>query len=285
MNATDFLETIKIIDHLLEQTSDRLVDSLDQGSAILAEIKRDPRLNQAYSRLVVAGYELRRKNILIGNSSVEDKLLFIDDDAEDIATIIGWVEDVVRNAYRENEDLRLQATLEKGLVIFDRKNGLTDLESMAQLYDWATWFWVDRMGNGDLDNFTSDMVRVFSERSPNIILEKDEKFNILDKRGTRDGSTGFKREFRDEGAQVRHATLSLRAAYKGFLVAWLGLQLREFREMQIADLRLNNACLGIMGSIGGTINAPQGIGAILREKLGDPNETLPYSGDPGGYPD
>jgi hypothetical protein len=55
--------------------------------------------------------------------------------------------------------------------------------------------------------------------------------------------------------------------------------------MQIADLRLNNACLGIMGSIGGTINAPQGIGAILREKLGDPNETLPYSGDPGGYPD
>lgn len=247
-----------------------------------------PRLAEAYERLVDDHWRLDRRNILVGNSDVdpESKTLYIDDDEENDSTIQRWVHEAVREAYLEQGDLRRQAILEKGLQIFSRTNDLTDLESMARVYEWAAWFWVDPTGSfGDVYGFMDDMVLAFTGRTPDLRSENDRTFTILVRNGTRDESTGFKRQFRDATSQVRHATFSIQASLRYGRAGFIGAQVRDLREDHPADFRVNNRCLDIAGRLLGSHASLSNIGEILRTELGDPSQTEPWDGPPEGDPE
>jgi len=256
--------------------------------ALLAAIGSRPRLSEAYERLVADGWRLGRRNILIGNSDVdlENKILYIDDDEEDTPTLLLWVHDAVLQAYREQDDFRRRAILDRGLEFFSVNNNLTDLESMARVYEWAAWFWIDPTGNyGDVYPFMDDMVLAFTGRTPRLLTENDPIYNILSQKGTRDDSTGFKRQLRDASAQVRHATFSIQVSLRYGRLGWLYAQERELLENNPADFRLNNQCLDIAGRLLTSPTSLSNIGEILRTNLGDSSQSEPWDGPPGGEPD
>jgi hypothetical protein len=254
----------------------------------LAAIGSQPRLSEAYERLIANGWSLGRRNILIGNSDVdlENKILYIDDDEENDSTLLLWIYDAVLQAYQEQDAFRRQAILDKGLEVFSEKNNLTDLESMARVYEWAAWFWIDRTGNfSEVYPFMDDMILAFTGRAPRLLTEHRPLYNILSRAGTRDESTGFKRQFRDSSSQVRHATFSIQASLRYGRLAWVYLQERELLDDNAADFRLNNQCLDTAGRLLTSSTRLSNIGEILRTDLGDPSQTEPWDGPPGGLPD
>ena len=258
------------------------------SSPLLEAIGSQPRLSEAYERLAADGWRLRRRNILVGNSDVdlENKILYIDDDDEDTSTLLSWVHDAVLEAYQQQDDFRRRAILDKGLEIFSRNNNLTDLESMARLYEWAAWFWIDSTSSlRQVYPFMDDMVLAFTGRNPRLLTETDPIYNILSHKGTRDESTGFQRQFRDAGSQVRHAAFSLQMSLRYGPLGWLYAQERELIDDSPADFRLNSQMFRIAVRLQTSLTSLSNIGEILRSELGDPSQTEPWDGPAAGDPD
>lgn len=252
--------------------------------ALLNAISDDPRLQESYSQLVGDGWELRRKNIYLKNSSVdgENKIIFIDDDDEPIETQVAWSSDTVRQAYQEDKDYRLKTIREKAIGIFNTA-GLTDLEKMAEVYEWAAWFWLYPYPRGDAGELLDDMMLVFTELEPDCIRNNSGTYCIF-KGNVVPGveSTGYKYEYRDRSNQVRHTTASLQASYVYGTAGIISLQSRE--DIKSADTRLNTKCNEIAANLK-IFGDLSNIGFIFRQDLGDPAQTDPWTGPEDGVPD
>jgi hypothetical protein len=258
------------------------VDGRPPEPGILAEVQSRPRLKECYDVLVTRGWEIRLTNVAPGNVAVDEarRLLMIDDLNVSYTTSANWVEQAVRRAFQLDDDLRLSCIRDKGAAIWVSV-GLTDLEKMAQLYDWAVWFWQYPAPAGDADGLLGDMMLTLTDRTPSGMSTNDGRFRILP--ATFAKSTGFKRTYRDDSNQVRHATASIKASYD-----WGagGLELMQSREdPKSADFRLNEACNRIAQMIGrGGTRVPSDLASILRTELGDPSETGPWTGPAEGEP-
>jgi hypothetical protein len=276
----------------------RLIASADDGigtaevegelpdASVLAGIDTDPRLKESYDKLVSDGWQLRRTNIWFGNSSIDSdaRILYIDDDGEPVATTTEWIADAVRKAYQDDDDYRRRAIRDKAMVIFSDST-LTDLEKMAQIYDWAVWFWRYPSDDGDAGELLDDMMLVLTPLEPNGVAVSNYDYYIYSKKGVKaGGSTGFKYAFRDNYNQVTHATAALQASYAFGLAGLAAMQLRE--DDTSADWRLNNRCFDVAQGLRNktATHKPKDIGDVLRRELGDATETGPWTGPADGDP-
>ncbi len=73
---------------------------------------RGGRLNVEYNRLRGLGWRLERRNIFFGNADADAdaKVLYIDDDEEDLTRIVTWVDEAVRLGFVAADDTRPRAT-------------------------------------------------------------------------------------------------------------------------------------------------------------------------------
>jgi len=289
---TKYIISLNALDNLDPIPGNRQTEkSVD--NTIIDEIATKPRLQESYLKLVADGWQIFRKNIFFGNSDIDSdkKLLFIDDDDKDISIILSWIEESVKWAYRKNDDYRRMAIKEKATGIFG-SSGITDFEKMASVYEWSGWFWDYILGYNEVA-FMADMTLTFTERSDNLRSVSDRKYQISAPGVTSSSSTGFKRMFRDASPQLRHATMSINAS---LLYGDFGLYLLQIRELidiaggvpQPADIRLNKKCNEIAWQLRSNNYDNKRLsefGSILRQQLGDPNETQPWTGPPGGDPD
>jgi hypothetical protein len=256
--------------------------SAERPSVILiAAIAGDPRLQESYSQLVSDGWELRQTNIYFGNSyiDIDKKFLYIDDDIEPLGTQLQWTIDAVQKAYQEDDDYRLRAIRDKAISIFSTA-GLTDLEKMANVYEWAIWFWQYPSSNGDATALLDDMMLVLTYLQSNGISNNDGTYYIFSRIPDAE-SIGFKYQYRDGTNQVRHATASIQASYKFGLYGLAYMQSRE--ALNSADFRLNMKCSEIASNLNLVWKAKD-IGTILRRELGDPTQNGPWPGPLDGDP-
>jgi hypothetical protein len=255
-------------------------------ASVMVGINGDARLKESFDKLVSDGWEIRRTNIWFGNSSVNttNRVLYIDDDVEPVATTTAWATDAVRKAYQADNDYRRKAIRDKAIGIFNDAT-LTDLEKMARTYEWAVWFWRYPSDNGDGGRLLDDMMLVLTELDTDGVSSNDGTYNIFRGRRTSGAdSAGFKYAFRDDSNQVRHATGSMQASFSLGLGGLGVMQLRE--SSTSADWRLNSRCYDIATGLKALDPRllPKDIGAILRRELGDPAQTGPWTGLPDGDP-
>jgi hypothetical protein len=213
---------------------------------------------------------------------MRNQTLYIDELRVTPASTMPWVEAAVRSAFQLEEDLRHAAERDHAFAIVATP-GITDLERMARVYEWSVWFWQYPDLDGDAEGLMGDMTVVLTELNPSLLSNNDGKFNIF--AHTSVECTGFKRKFRENGNQVRHATASIQACLSKGL---LGFQLMQLRESAgTADYRLNIACRDLAAGLetGGPGWEARNIGAILRRDLGDPAQTAKWTGPADGDPD
>jgi hypothetical protein len=242
-----------------------------------AEIAKTPRLQQAYDFMRSRGWSLQRKDLGSGNFAEVDvgsRVAYIDDLDVTPETAVQWAKEALLSAYREDEDLRLSATLNQARAIFADPAAL-ELEKMARVFEWAQFHW-----GGNLSALLRDMLIVLADGTPRVPSRPlQSQYYLWRGMGvtSQPDSTGFKRPYRQSGNQVRHATGSL---YTCFVYRQAGYEAAQFRETEPSDRRLNLACLNIANKLheGGALWAPENIGKILLRELGDPAEKKPWMG-------
>jgi hypothetical protein len=201
-------------------------------------------------------------------------------------TTADWVEDATRRAFQLDEILRRTAISEKARAIFNT-SAVTDLEKMARTYEWSVWFWQFPRLNGKdvIGGLMGDMMVVLTPlpESANPLSTNDGQFRIFgNTKGAFAENSGFKKMFRDNGNQVRHATASLPASLLYGLAGFKGAQQRETDNT--ADCRLNVACKKIADGLkaGEASFQVADVGEIIQRELGDPGETAPWKGPADG---
>lgn len=298
--------------------------SADEDGVREAEqiIQDDADLYEAYTRLVNSGWQLSRLAIPTPYRINRDLKTIVLNDQMAFDKILAAIRKAVRQIYLSAPDLRRMAIQARTLTLVARRallsSTLTDLEIMAQVYDWAAWFQTfdlpdlafnmpfsasslrgrdpivhlsDRLMAASRDMF-SDLLTVLSGQRSRGRSEDFKNWGFVSDSTHYVGSktfnsTGFKREFRDESNQVRHATASI-----GVCVLWgsfLGKRVAQSREEDsaFADKRLNAACADLAVSFMSEVwLGAKGFGDTIRTELGDPNETSPWPATlKGGIPD
>jgi hypothetical protein len=264
------------------------VDGERPTPAVMAGVNADSRLKESLDKLLADGWDIRRTNIYFGNSSVNStrRVIYIDDDDEPVATTTEWIADAVRKAYQRNDDYRRKAIRDKAMSIFGAA-GSTDVEKMANTYEWAAWFWRYPTDNGNASGLMDDMMLVLTELEPDGLRTNDQSYRIFGPGRlptSYAGSTGFKYAFRDDSNQVRHATASLQASFVGGLAGYEVMQTREASDS--ADWRLNSRCYDIASGMSVQLSpyVPKTLGNVLRNQLGDPAQTGAWTGPVDGDP-
>lgn len=129
-----------------------------------------------------------------------------------------------------------------------KHRSLTSLDVLVGAVDWdALLLGRDSTGRASLDALSTDLVLVFTERSPDGMRESGSPHY----RSGRTRDTGFARELRDGSDQVRHFCWAMRlfAVSKNLPITEAVLRLKEVDDarrrktagLNEADLRLNNA--------------------------------------------
>ena len=193
------------------------------------------------------------------------------------------VEEALRAVFWNDNSLRRAAVLKRAEVAFE-DTSVTELEALAMVLDWSAWFWT---GPADLmQGELSDMLVVFGDGTPADPQGPGHSPFYL-WRGRRvveqADSKGFKAAYRQAGNQIRHTAISLFTSYTFGKAGYLAAQAVETEP---ADLRLNLACYRISEALKAMGSADQisTVGGLVRQELGDPNETGNWSGPDAGNP-
>lgn len=254
---------------------------------------RGGRLSQEYARLKARGWRLRRENILFGNADADTDVheLVIDDDEEGMDRIVGWVDEAVRKAFVELVDLRRSSVQDYAADRFARRTARdTDLGILADVVEWAAWYMRREPRRGtDTIGLMDDLTLVLAGRTTSLMATSTTYYVFRGGRAE-PNSTGFKRTFRDDSNQVRHAAFSIQANMQYGEIGFLRAQLREIGASQEADLRLNAACRRVAFALRSMLDrwgadaSPGAVANAVRTELGDAGETGPWTGPPGGLP-
>ncbi len=260
---------------------------------VIRELRKDPRASEALDYLVAAGWTVQlreytltvaqpfrvdfdRRELLINDLSVSDELR------------ASWLVGAIRQAFRSSKELRLRSELAAAFQIFVRTD-LKALEKAAMLYQWSLWHHAS-----DAQALLDDMMYILTEYEPHGLSNNGGVYRVWRLTNPRtneeliieEWNSGFRRELRDNGNQVRHMTVSLQASY------WLGqagLQFMQYREESpgSADTRLNQRCYDVAQGLksGGSTWQVTDIEQIMLREFGDPLQTAPWTGPPDGDPD
>lgn len=304
----DPLRATRVQQHYTYASNQPVIGVDPTGNQTVGEIERaasqeDWRLHLELLRLKqeTPPWRVQRKALWTVNSEVDwdNHVLYIDSDQEGIETGVEWLRDVVLKVYQKDPIRRRRAIAEEARTGANANSvGVsTALETFAKTIDFAVWY------ETSASDFAADISRVFTGGQPNATRTGWTEVEAgpvpggafigqlaFFRGGMEFGSTGFKREFRDDGNQVRHAAFAMATSVAQPNIGLAALQLREPAGGGFADRRLNSAMWGISTELQlFTIGPPRfgpkppsAVARLIREVLGDPSEVGPWDGPPDG---